>query len=258
VGTYRDARFNIHGFLLSGGNYTTLDPPGSSYTQASGINNLGQIVGSYTDAKGVDHGFLFSGGSYTTLDVPFVPNSQTAATGINNLSQIVGAWEGGRVGFTFSGGRYTAFSVPGYATVPAGINDAGQIAGIYYTGFVSGPSRGFLLSGGKYTTLDVPGAVHFYGGGINNLGQIVFGYDGYGLVVSGDTYTSFDVPGADFTAAYGIDDSGMIVYRDVGGTTHGFLATAAPAPEPSTFLLLTIGTLGLIGYAWRRRGLAAA
>ena len=35
--------------LLSGVpfNYTTLDFPGSAYTQATGINDLGQIVGAY-------------------------------------------------------------------------------------------------------------------------------------------------------------------------------------------------------------------
>ena len=32
----------------------------------------------------------------------------------------------------------------------------------------------------------------------------------------------------------------------------------APVPEPVTLLLLSIGTLGLIGYAWRRRKMAAA
>jgi hypothetical protein len=29
---------------------------------------------------------------------------------------------------------------------------------------------------------------------------------------------------------------------------------ATPVPEPSTVLLFAIGTLGLIGWAWRRRG----
>ena len=32
----------------------------------------------------------------------------------------------------------------------------------------------------------------------------------------------------------------------------------APVPEPSTILVLGIGTVGLIGYCWRRRKLAAA
>jgi probable HAF family extracellular repeat protein len=62
-----------------------------------------------------------------------------------------------------------------------------------------------------------------------------------------------DVPGSVQTDANGINDAGDIVgvYFDASGNEHGFLAT--PVPEPSTLLLLTIGTLGVIGWAWWRR-----
>src|SRR5262249_32698429 len=59
-----------HGFLLSGGIYTTLDAPGAigpDGTSASGINAAGQIVGSYRNSTG-SHGFLLNGSTYTTLD----------------------------------------------------------------------------------------------------------------------------------------------------------------------------------------------
>ena len=44
-----------HGFLYSGGTFTTVDVPGASSTAAYGISASGQIVGSYTD---VFTGFL--------------------------------------------------------------------------------------------------------------------------------------------------------------------------------------------------------
>jgi uncharacterized membrane protein len=47
----------IHGFLLSGGVFTSFDPPGSGGTVAFGINDLGAIVGAYLDSSGA-HGFL--------------------------------------------------------------------------------------------------------------------------------------------------------------------------------------------------------
>jgi hypothetical protein len=36
------------------------------------------------------------------------------------------------------------------------------------------------------------------------------------------------------------------------------LKSASGVPEPSTLTLLSIGSLGLLGYGWRRRNLAAA
>ena len=58
VGLYQDASNVIHGFLYSGGTYTTLDPAGSAGTLANGINNAGQVVGFYLDAQAHGHGFL--------------------------------------------------------------------------------------------------------------------------------------------------------------------------------------------------------
>ncbi len=80
------------GFLLSGGSYTPIDPPGStSSSAATGINDAGQIVGYYF-AGFSNHGFLMSGGSYTTIDVPGA--TETLAAGINDADQIVGAYFG--------------------------------------------------------------------------------------------------------------------------------------------------------------------
>src|SRR5215217_4682083 len=49
VGLYNDES-GQHGFLLSGGTYTTINFPGASTqgTQAQGINNRGDIVGVYS------------------------------------------------------------------------------------------------------------------------------------------------------------------------------------------------------------------
>jgi probable HAF family extracellular repeat protein len=98
VGFYIDANNVEHSFLLSGGQFTTIDPPGAanipgpSFTnvdQASHINDHGQIVGGYTDANDVTHGYLLRGGKYTTLNDPNA-GTLTFATGINNSGQIVG------------------------------------------------------------------------------------------------------------------------------------------------------------------------
>src|SRR6516164_3222373 len=72
VGGYQNGS-GLHGFLLSGGQYTTLDDLlATNGTAARGINDAGQIVGSYrtsSTATGT-HGFLLTGGQYITLDDP--------------------------------------------------------------------------------------------------------------------------------------------------------------------------------------------
>jgi len=50
-----------HGFLDSGGNFTTIDVPGATVTVALGINAAGQIVGLLDDnTSRFLHGFLAS------------------------------------------------------------------------------------------------------------------------------------------------------------------------------------------------------
>ena len=57
--------------LLPAGTFTTFDPPGSTFTEPSGINPGGVITGGYIDASGMDHGFVRAhDGTITTFDVP--------------------------------------------------------------------------------------------------------------------------------------------------------------------------------------------
>lgn len=49
---------NLHGFLFSGGVYTTFDFPSSVLTMAFGVNSSDQVVGGYQDTSGVFHGYL--------------------------------------------------------------------------------------------------------------------------------------------------------------------------------------------------------
>ena len=96
VGYYSGTSGAVHGYLYSGGKFTTIDVPFSvaKDTACYGINNSGEIVGLWDDAA-TTHGFLLSGGQYTTLDDP---NAGTAsgqgsqAFGVNDFGQIVGPY----------------------------------------------------------------------------------------------------------------------------------------------------------------------
>ncbi|HEY3197518.1 MAG TPA: PEP-CTERM sorting domain-containing protein, partial [Nitrospirales bacterium] len=120
--------------------------------------------------------------------------------------------------------------------------------------------QGFLESGGIFTPINVPGASSTLAHGINDAGQIVGGYNvgsGYhGFLYSGGSFTPIDVPGASSTQANGINDAGQIVgsFDDVIGGIHGFLATpvSSSIPEPSTWLLLGSGLIGLVLWSKKR------
>src|SRR5437660_12906908 len=73
-------RYNsvFHGFVLSGGSFTTLDGPLAQSTQAFCINDAGQIVGFFSDAS-TTHGFLQRGGTFIPIHDPSSDTSSPAA-----------------------------------------------------------------------------------------------------------------------------------------------------------------------------------
>jgi hypothetical protein len=71
--------------------FTTIDIPGATFTEANGITPGGDIVGDYTTADGRSHGFLLSGDEFTSFDVPGA--TDTFAFGINARSDIVGPYD---------------------------------------------------------------------------------------------------------------------------------------------------------------------
>src|SRR5712692_5455338 len=62
---------------------------GGASSEATGVNNSGQVVGSSTTAAGATHGFLYAGGAMTDLGT-MIGGSSSHATGINDLGQVVG------------------------------------------------------------------------------------------------------------------------------------------------------------------------
>ena len=178
----------IHGFFRSKkGQYTLLDFPGATLTEAVGINDDGQVVGDYRDSEGRFHGFFWDAGLFLTIDVPFPEATLTAPNGINNVGQIVGFYFDNNVtemfpnghphGFLYDNGVFSSFNVPGASvTLPVDINDHGQIVGLYVGNDMVAHS--FLLEEGRLTTFELPfpGVILTDISGINNRGQIVGRY----------------------------------------------------------------------------------
>jgi len=79
-----------HGFLYDGSTFTSIDVPGAVVTQATGINDFGQIVGTYYDGTTL-HGFVYDGTTFTPVDAPGA--FLTTVNRINNNGAIVGFYE---------------------------------------------------------------------------------------------------------------------------------------------------------------------
>jgi probable HAF family extracellular repeat protein len=163
-----------HAFVLSGGTYATIDPPGRGpYASANGINNTGSIIGYYTDPQQRQHEFQYADGQFISRDAPNSGN--TVGFGINDDGEAVGEVDtqsGDSYGFLMVNGGYAPIRFPGtILTVARAINNQGDIVGTYVD--TASATHGFLAHDGVFTTLDVPGARLTNPTGINDAGQVV-------------------------------------------------------------------------------------
>ncbi len=159
-----------HGFRLKDHRYTRLpDPPAASSVEATAINTRGHIVGTMATPDG-DRGFLFRHATYTLIDCG---DESTQIEGINRGGDIVGQC-GDNHGFLLHDGEFTEVDYPGAVeTVARGINDQGDIVGIYALES-DGADHGFLRDrDGNFKTIDFPGAEETKIAGINNRGDLV-------------------------------------------------------------------------------------
>ncbi len=228
-GEYRDSSNHLHGFIRdAAGNVTPVDPTGSISTNIFAANNHGVLTWSYDDGFG-NKGFIRAAdGTITTFQAP-------ASKG----------------------------------TVPMAINDSGVVAGNY--GFGSNPLHGFIrATDGTITTIDDPQATKgTFINAINNDGTVVgdyqtaSGFFGFVRDAAGNFTTILPPSSSGFitleSLVSSINSSGEISGYFVEGnpTTkqvlyHGFIATPAAVPEPSSLAMLALGASGLFTLARRR------
>ena len=102
VGTYDDAS-GRHGFLLSGGVFSSVDVPGATSTSLHDINDRGHIVGGYAVSDTMSYSFLLANGTFTSIEVPFDDAVFTQVLGINDRSEVVGRYFDGSLSHGFIG-----------------------------------------------------------------------------------------------------------------------------------------------------------
>lgn len=202
---------------------------------SAGINDSGAVVGAYIRPNfgefPVYSGFLRTpDGTVTSFDAPIGANviyEGTSAAALNNTGQVVGygRYQSNRYAFTrdLQGGMTTFSGGNEFVTLPFGINDAGEIVGVYLDSASTGLEfRSFFRdANGAVTPISEPGPLQPLVNDINNIGQMVGSYGAHGYLRNRDgSVTLFDVP-SDFatasgrellgTFARGINDNGVIV-----------------------------------------------
>lgn len=203
--------------------YTTVLPDGWTSSQATAINNSGQVVGYGTDGSGQYRGFLYSDGTYTVL--PLFPDA------INDNGQVAGH-DGSGGGFIYSNGTYSPLALESVYRV-TGISNNGQVVGYTMewpdqssptggTGMPAPQFKGFIYSNGTYITLLPEDWWSSAALAINNSGQVVGHYytgpTSLAFLYSNGTYTTL---GWESSEATGINNNGQVVGH--GAMGRGFL-----------------------------------
>ena len=178
VGSYFDASSNEHGFIFHAGKFTRVDFPGATSTEATGLNDIGDIVGIYQVPGPLNlHGFVRHNGVFTTLDDP-AATFATRPLGINIQGTIVGNYDDAH-GFIYEHGTYRTYDAPQMPgetpnTQLNSINNLGWIAGQVFT---TGIWRGFWMKGDDLDFLEPAGANDSQVLAVNGHGDVVGCHD---------------------------------------------------------------------------------
>jgi len=143
--------------------------PANMNSQATGVNNSGEVVGFWENAAGDFSAFMDVGGMITSFQFP--GSMSTQALGVNDLGEIVGDYlDAGGVmhGFLDNAGMFTMLDPTGSAaTTINGINDLGAVVGFYVN--AAGSTIGTLGTPATTTTPE-PGSLALLATGLFGIG----------------------------------------------------------------------------------------
>lgn len=231
-----------------GSGFITIDPPGTGFTIAFGVNDRGKVVGTFYDATG-GHGFLRNeDGRFSTIDDPLaqtVNGFGTEARGINANGVIVGDYcaaapcDGVSVikGYVltpdtenrYDRDDFKTLQTPGHVnSYLQRINSERDIVGCEHDTDTMMTMHGILREDGKVKRFPTPASMN---NGINDRGEIVGYYTdlttgaAHGYLLQKGVATLIDFPGALNTSAWDINNRGQVVgiYQAQDKSVHGYL-----------------------------------
>jgi hypothetical protein len=224
TGTYSSADgLHTGGFVRTAyGQLTTFDV-GQVYTGELQINAVGEIAGVYQDVAGEGRGFIRSANGAITKFNPGGTGGFTDVRGINNSGIVVGIYSTtnsippAQAYVRARDGALTTFTIHGSNYVfPWGINDVGEVTGVYYYdgdtqvgGFVRSP--GGMITTFTYAAGIVPLALNRAGTIIGWYGPPVGAFQGFVRIPDGKI-APFSMPGMGVlsTSFMGLNEGGFI------------------------------------------------
>jgi uncharacterized membrane protein len=239
------------GFVrLKNGTYTELtDPSGNGLdTQATGINDTGEVVGFYENGgTSAIIGFTLVNGVYSDfLGAPATCNLQPCTADlmdINDNGDVVGGWfppsSAPEQAFAVLGGVFTPITSTLLSNVAAAIsisNNSALVVGSFFDKKLLSHGFLYIVSGGSIKLVDFPGATQTVIDGVNRRGTIVGRYVdaggvSHGIALISGKWGTYDFPGANkFTSLDYINDGNIATgrYTDTAGITHGLALHVSP------------------------------
>ena len=250
VGYYESDSLGItekHGFLLQNGNWTTLQPPGSTRSEARGISSNGTIVGYLRDSTGKDRGYVYKNGAFTAQDYPSAAKTRIIGIDASDDTRWVGYFtdsSGITRGFLRTASEWTSLNYPGASESRAYAIAGSNVVGKYRL-IVDGPEYGFLWNGSSWTNLGegrLPYAVTSDGYVIGeNSAQASVSQSATYFVYKSGSFQNVLLTGTDAAIPYGFDPStstvtGFYLQEDQSGWngfTQEISFTSPPIPPPA-------------------------
>jgi probable HAF family extracellular repeat protein len=255
-----------HAFRWANGAYQDLGTFGGTYSEPSGIDELGRVAGyAYgLPSQQAIHAFrTTTSGTLVDIDgANGLGGDYSLGNAINSSGHVVGEAYG-------ADGKYHAFYWPGSGPMQdLGFfaSTQGKAVDISDNGIILGIGGGsFLWQGGVSTLISTPEHPGIRGVAVNNAGQVVgqsVDAQNIGVPVtwhSADGAANLNdllepTTGAGWTLFYvnDVNNAGQIVGQGIhNGELRAFLMT--PIPEPSAIALLATGTAAIIAQRRRRR-----
>jgi hypothetical protein len=203
--------------------FTTFTVPQSTYTDAFGIAENGDLTGYYGLADGSYQGFLRTAqGKIITVSYP--GSGESAAYGMNKSGVLAGAY-GTFGGFLYSKSvrTYRSVVVEGQPAPLSDINDSGCYVGVYgapgaFNAFVASPA-------GQITTLQYPGGYYTALVWIKHSGEIIGTFEDdfqrlHTFLYNAESgYKTIAIPGRPGATIGDINSSGIVVGTYFDGVT---------------------------------------